>query len=94
MEQWRGRVLRQRRKRPVRRERGIALVIMGLTLVFLLVMCAFVVDLGAAYVEKRNDQNAADAGALADCIGGAAAEEGGGAYAGWFCGGAVGKPVS
>jgi hypothetical protein len=49
----------------MRKERGIAMVMLALLLVFLLIMAAFVVDLGAAYVERRDDQNAADTGALA-----------------------------
>ena len=48
-----------------RSEGGFAVALLALVLLVLLIFAAFVVDLGAAYVEKRDDQNAADAGALA-----------------------------
>lgn len=47
-----------------RRERGLALVLVSLLLVTLMVFAALVVDLGAVYTERRDDQNAADVGAL------------------------------
>lgn len=46
-------------------ERGVALPIVALMMVLLLIMVAFAVDLGAASVERRNAQNAADSAALA-----------------------------
>jgi hypothetical protein len=46
-------------------ERGIALIIFALMLFSLLLITAMVVDLGAVYAHRRNDQNAADAAALA-----------------------------
>jgi hypothetical protein len=46
-------------------ERGFALVIFALMLFSLMVITALVVDLGAVYAHRRNDQNAADAAALA-----------------------------
>lgn len=54
-------VIRRRRHR----ERGLALVLMSLVLVVLLVFAAFAVDFGQVYNARRQDQNAADAGALA-----------------------------
>jgi hypothetical protein len=50
---------------PQQRERGFALIIFALMLFSLLVITALVVDLGAVYAHRRNDQNAADAAALA-----------------------------
>jgi len=46
-------------------ERGFTLVLFALTLVGLLTFAAFAIDLGALYNHRRQDQNAADAGALA-----------------------------
>jgi len=48
-----------------RGERGITIVVFALLLVTLLVFAAMAVDLGALYNHRRQDQNAADAGALA-----------------------------
>lgn len=48
-----------------KREGGFVLVMFALTLVSLLTFAAFAVDLGALYNHRRQDQNAADAGALA-----------------------------
>lgn len=56
------------RVRVVRRERderGVTIVLFALTLVVLLVFTAMAVDLGAVYNERRQDQTASDAGALA-----------------------------
>jgi len=47
-----------------RREGGFAIVLVALLLVVMLVFAAFVVDLGAVFNARRNDQNAADVGAL------------------------------
>jgi uncharacterized membrane protein len=52
-------------RRNRREERGLALVIFALMLFSLLMITALVVDLGAVYAHRRNDQNAADAAALA-----------------------------
>ncbi len=41
-------------------ERGFALIIFALMLFSLIVITAMVVDLGAVYAHRRNDQNAAD----------------------------------
>jgi Tfp pilus assembly protein PilX len=46
-------------------DRGIALVLTALVLVVLLILSAFAIDLGAVYNERRQDQSAADTGALA-----------------------------
>ncbi|WP_299923927.1 pilus assembly protein TadG-related protein [uncultured Nocardioides sp.] len=46
-------------------EDGIVAVVVAVSCAFLLVLGAMVVDLGQAYVNKRDAQNAADAGALA-----------------------------
>lgn len=47
-----------------RDERGLVLVFFSLTLIILLVFAAFAIDIGAVYNERRQDQSAADAGAL------------------------------
>ena len=55
-----------RRRRPQGRdERGFALIIFALMLFSLLLVTAMVVDLGAVYAHRRNDQNGADSAALA-----------------------------
>lgn len=46
-------------------DRGAALVLVALVLIGLMVVAALVVDMGGVYSERRSDQNAADAGALA-----------------------------
>ena len=46
-------------------ERGVVAVLVAILAVFLIGLSAFTIDLGAAYVSKRNLQKAADAGALA-----------------------------
>jgi hypothetical protein len=48
-----------------KREDGFVIVLFALLLMVLLVFAAFAIDLGALYNERRQDQNAADAGALA-----------------------------
>jgi hypothetical protein len=48
-----------------RDERGVSLIIVAMSMVMLLGVSAFVIDLGPVYNEKRQDQTAADAGALA-----------------------------
>jgi hypothetical protein len=53
------------RKYDRRDDRGAALVLVSLVLVGLMAMAALVVDIGGVYGERREDQNAADAGALA-----------------------------
>lgn len=53
-------------RRPRRRdERGVVLILFALLLFALLLITALVVDLGAVYGHRRQDQNAADAAALA-----------------------------
>jgi len=47
------------------REEGVVAVVVALVAVLLFVFGAFAVDLGAAYAERRSDQNSADASALA-----------------------------
>ena len=56
------RVLLNRRERD---ERGATIVLVALMATFLLVISAFTLDFGQAFVSKRNLQKAADAGALA-----------------------------
>lgn len=46
-------------------EEGVTVIFVAISLVFLMVFVAFAVDLGAVYVERRNDQNSVDAGVLA-----------------------------
>lgn len=48
-----------------RSEKGQSLILLGLLMVVLLAVLAVAVDLGMAYFQRRNAQNAADAGALA-----------------------------
>lgn len=48
-----------------RDDKGVTLVIVALVLVVLMVFSAIVIDVGAVYNSRREDQNAADAGALA-----------------------------
>ena len=55
----------RRPKAARREERGFALIIFALMLFSLLLVTAMVVDLGAVYAHRRNDQNAVDAAALA-----------------------------
>lgn len=52
---------------PARMERdeGVALIFVALVLIGLMIVAALVVDIGGVYGERREDQNAADAGALA-----------------------------
>ena len=49
-------------------DRGLALVLSSILLVALLLAASFAVDLGGVYVERREDQNAADAGATAGAL--------------------------
>ena len=58
-------VILGRRPRARRDERGLVLAIAALVLTALLAMSALAVDLGAVYNERRHDQSAADAAALA-----------------------------
>jgi len=46
-------------------DRGAVLMTVAITLVLLMVFAAFTIDIGATYLERRQDQTAADAGALA-----------------------------
>lgn len=46
-------------------DRGVALIMLALLLVGLLAIAALVLDVGGVYGERRQDQSAADAGALA-----------------------------
>ena len=46
-------------------DRGLAMVLVALVMVVLLVFAAFVVDVGAVYNLRRQDQSAADSAALA-----------------------------
>lgn len=52
-------------RRPGRDERGAAAVVAAVLAVVLIGISGFTIDLGAAYVSKRNLQKATDAGALA-----------------------------
>ena len=59
--------------RRLKDERGAVAIIVAAIMVPLLICTALVVDMGSAYVRKRELQNAADAAALAialDCAGG------------------------
>lgn len=49
-------------------DRGLTLVFSALLLVGLMLLASFAVDLGGVYVERREDQNAADAGATAGAL--------------------------
>lgn len=51
-----------------RRERGAAMVLFGLTLLVLMAMSAFAVDVGMLFAERRENQSAADTGALAGAL--------------------------
>jgi hypothetical protein len=51
--------------RPEERERGLAIVFVALLMVVMLLFAAFAIDIGALYNHRREDQNAADSGALA-----------------------------
>lgn len=44
-------------------ERGVTLVLVALSVLFLMIFVAFAVDIGLLYNERRQDQSAADAGA-------------------------------
>ena len=60
--------------RRLREDRGAVAVVVAMIMVPLLICTALVVDVGSAYVRKRELQNAADAAALAiaqDCAAGA-----------------------
>ena len=50
---------------PLRRERGVVAILVGMTLFVLAGMLALVIDLGHLYLAKAGLQNAADAAALA-----------------------------
>ncbi|MGH2684347.1 MAG: pilus assembly protein TadG-related protein [Actinomycetota bacterium] len=45
-------------------ERGVTLVIVALCMVVMLIFAGFSVDLGAVYIERRQDQSAADAASM------------------------------
>ena len=49
-------------------EDGAILPLVGIMIIMLLVFAAFTVDLGAAWAERRQDQTAADAAAMAGAI--------------------------
>ena len=49
-------------------DRGFTLVACALLLVGLMLIASFAVDLGGVYVERREDQNAADSGATAGAL--------------------------
>lgn len=57
-------MLNRLRRRFRHRDEGFALVIYAVTLILLMTMVAFAVDLGLVYTARRQDQNAADAAAL------------------------------
>lgn len=57
-----------RRQRRLRSDRGLVLPITALSLVLMMVVAAFVVDLGLVYSERRNDQNAVDASATSGAV--------------------------
>lgn len=54
-----------RRRDLARDDRGVVLILAAITLVTLLVLSAFAIDVGGAYNARRQDQTAADAAALA-----------------------------
>jgi hypothetical protein len=69
---------------PRARDQGAVLVWVALMMTVLLGVGAIVIDIGALYVEKRQLQNGADAGALAvaqDCAGGDCGDAAGRAHA-------------
>ena len=51
-----------------RDERGVAAIIFALLLTVLLTMSAFAVDIGAAYTERRHDQNTVDAAVMSGAV--------------------------
>jgi hypothetical protein len=56
---------RRRATRGRREERGLALIFTVMLLVVMLIFASFAIDIGALYNHRRQDQNAADSGALA-----------------------------
>jgi len=54
--------------REQRRDRGAAMVLFGMTLTVLMAMSAFAVDVGMLFAERRENQSAADTGALAGAL--------------------------
>ena len=54
-----------RRTRGRRDERGLALIFTVMLLVVMLIFASFAIDIGALYNHRRQDQSAADSGALA-----------------------------
>lgn len=52
------------RSRRLNDESGMTIILMALAMVVIMAMAAMVVDIGAAYNERRQDQSAADAAAL------------------------------
>ena len=61
----RGLLMRSLPHRQRSHERGMALVLVALTLVVLMIFAALAVDIGGVALARRNDQNGSDAGALA-----------------------------
>ena len=55
----------RRPRRNKRDERGATMVVIAFISIVLIGISGFTIDLGAAYVSKRNLQKATDAGALA-----------------------------
>src|SRR3954453_9668566 len=53
------------RRRPTRHERGQVLVIFALALIAIVAMTGLVLDGGSTFVQRRDQQNVADAAALA-----------------------------
>jgi hypothetical protein len=51
-----------------RDERGVTIVLFALTVVVLLIMASFAVDLGQTYNERHQDQNSADGGVLGGAL--------------------------
>ena len=47
---------------------GLAIPIVGISLILLMVMAAFVLDLGLVYTERRDDQNSVDASATSGAV--------------------------
>lgn len=56
------------RRHPRTGERGVSALIFALLLTVLLTISAFAVDVGAAYTERRHDQNTADAAVMSGAV--------------------------
>jgi len=56
------------RRHPCTGERGVSALLFALLLTAMLTVSAFAVDLGAAYTERRHDQNTADAAVMSGAV--------------------------